>query len=273
MNWRALALALVAGCGTSGGAPMDLAVAADDLAVAAGPDLAFAVRDFARAIPDGATPGAIGWPCDVPGQCLNGRCVEGYCCESLCDPTDPANFCKACNVPGAEGRCVFAAAGNDPGGNCAADPASGCQHDGTCDGAGHCRLYPAGSVCGVPVCSNGAVTYESVCDGVGHCMTPPAVSCAPYGCADGSACATSCAGASTGCAPPATCSNFSCGARALGQPCLGAGDCASGHCAQGVCCDAACSGACMACNLPGFEGRCSACNASHTCNSGSGMCL
>ena len=274
MSARALVVSLVlAGCGNSESAPMDLAVTVDDLAVAVGHDLAFAIHDFARAIPDGATPGSIGWPCDVPGQCANGMCIEGFCCESLCDPTDPANFCKACNVPGAEGRCAFAASGTDPGGNCTADPSSSCMHDGTCDGAGHCRIALAGSVCGVSSCTSGAVTYESVCDGAGHCVTPAPVSCAPYTCASGSACNTSCSGVATNCAAPATCSNFSCGPRALGQPCLGGGDCASGRCAQGLCCDSDCNAGCQACNLPGFEGHCSACNASHACNSGSGMCL
>lgn len=273
---RALALLalLVAGCGSgSAGAP-DLSAAGDDLAApVAGADLATVIRDFARPIPDGALPGDPGYPCDAPNQCRSGFCIDGYCCESLCDPTDPANFCKACNVPGAEGRCAFAAAGSDPHAQCAADAPSSCAHDGLCDGSGHCRLYLAGSVCGLPSCSGGQVAYEPVCDGAGRCLAQTPMSCAPYGCADASGCATSCSGAATGCQAPATCTSFSCGPRALGQPCLGGSDCASGNCAQGVCCDGACAGTCTACNLPGSKGHCSPCNASHKCNLATGACL
>ncbi len=42
--------------------------------------------------------------------------------------------------------------------------------------------------------------------------------------------------------------------------------CASGFCASGVCCDTACNGACVACNLAGKVGTCSAVAAGTTCN-------
>ena len=46
----------------------------------------------------------------------------------------------------------------------------------------------------------------------------------------------------------------------LGAACSGAGDCASGFCVDGVCCDAACEAACLACDLSGTSGRCTALN-------------
>jgi hypothetical protein len=269
---RALAmLFLVAGCG-SGESKPDLSAVGDDMATpVTGADFATSIRDFARPIPDGATPGEPGFPCDIATACHSGYCIDGYCCENLCDPA--SNFCKACNVPGAEGRCVFARSGTDPHGQCNADPPTSCAHDGLCDGNGGCRLYPAGSVCGMPSCSGDQVTYEPVCNGSGTCVAQTPIACAPYACADASGCASACSGASTGCHAPATCTNFSCGPRALGQPCIGPSDCASGSCAQGVCCDAACGAACMACNQPGSIGHCAACNASHMCNLSTGACL
>ena len=43
-----------------------------------------------------------------------------------------------------------------------------------------------------------------------------------------------------------------------GQTCATTGDCASGNCIDGVCCDTACAGTCMACNLAGRVGTCTA---------------
>jgi hypothetical protein len=43
-----------------------------------------------------------------------------------------------------------------------------------------------------------------------------------------------------------------------GRPCDNGGQCASGNCAQGVCCQSACADVCMACNLAGTAGTCTA---------------
>ncbi len=212
--------------------------------------------DLMRQPPDGAVPRGLGWPCDVAGDCDSGACVDGYCCDSFCDPADPANFCKACNVPGSEGHCVDAVAGTDPHQQCDADPVASCGKDGLCDGKGGCERYAAGTVCGTASCAGGSVTYAPACDGNGSCVTAPAVSCAPYTCGSATACATSCTPPANDCAPPAVCNNGSCGKRALGQPCVAPSDCASNFCAQGVCCNSACSGSCVACNLPGKVGQC-----------------
>ncbi len=213
--------------------------------------------DFGPPVPDGATPGGIGWPCASPSDCDNGTCVDGYCCDSLCDPGVPANLCAACNVPGSEGHCVPALAGTDPHQQCTADTMASCGHDGLCDGAGHCRLWAAGTVCGGATCSSDTETYAPTCDGNGHCLAGTSVSCYPYACGSG-ACDTSCTQPANGCQSPAVCNAMgSCGPRALGQPCSKPTDCASGFCAQGVCCDQACNGGnCYACNQPSSPGHC-----------------
>ena len=46
----------------------------------------------------------------------------------------------------------------------------------------------------------------------------------------------------------------------LGEVCQNASECGTGFCAQGVCCDSTCDGQCLACNLQGKAGRCSAIN-------------
>ena len=267
MSPRILASAalLVAACHFRVAPALDAAAPADDLAPSA-TDSAPAASDFARAIPDGATPGGAGWPCDHAADCANGTCVDGYCCDSFCDPSDGANLCRACNVPGSEGHCVAALAGTDPHQQCEPDLVNPCGRDGLCDGSGQCRLTPPRTPCGSASCVAGTLTFAPTCDGAGRCAVGTSQSCAPYLCASASACATDCTPSANGCAPPAVCdANGSCGKRALGQPCGGAGDCRSGFCAQGVCCDGACAGSCHACNLPGSIGRCSPSPAGSSC--------
>lgn len=231
----------------AGGDGSDLSATVDDLGPGA---------DLARPVPDGVTPGSLGWPCADPSQCGSGYCVDGYCCDGACGG-DPGSACHACDVPGSEGHCVPALAGSDPHQDCAADPASSCGHDGQCDGAGGCRLWPAGTACGSAACANDRLTFAPVCNGAGACVASGGVDCAPYVCADASSCASSCTPPANGCQPPAVCDgNGSCGKRPDGAMCMGGGDCQSGFCAQGVCCDQACSGSCVACNRPGTVGKC-----------------
>jgi hypothetical protein len=211
--------------------------------------------DLGRKVPDGATARKPGFPCGTAGECDNGLCIDGYCCDDLCDPFDPANKCRACNVPGSEGHCTFAEDGSDPRGLCDEDDATTCGQDGKCDGRGSCRRYGLGSLCGPGTCNAGQLAQPPTCDGAGHCNAGAATaSCGAYVCS-GSACATTCM--TLGCATGATCNFDQCNAKiGLGGSCNQGSDCGSGFCAKGVCCANDCSGACKSCGLPGARGLC-----------------
>ena len=51
------------------------------------------------------------------------------------------------------GFCLPVPAGMDPGNDCDATPASTCGTEGSCDGAGGCRLHAAGVQCAAATCS------------------------------------------------------------------------------------------------------------------------
>jgi hypothetical protein len=190
--------------------------------------------------------------CTVPADCTSGHCVDGLCCDSAC-----SDSCQACNLAGSEGRCAPIAAGQpDPRGRCVVEAPESCGRDGTCNGAGACRLHRVGTVCGVPSCAGATErVLPALCDGKGMCQPPRSQSCAPFRCADAE-CRTSCGGAQD-CAAGSACVNGSCGRKPLGAPCATGTDCNSNSCVDGVCCDTAdCSGPCRTCNLPGAEGSC-----------------
>ena len=195
----------------------------------------------------------------MAGECADGFCIDGYCCDELCDPFDPANKCRACNVPGSEGTCTFAQDGTDPRGLCDQSAMSTCGQDGLCDGAGACRLWSRGTLCGTASCANDEVTGPPACDGMGACVPSSAsASCAPYACAaDGSDCATMCTTKNSGCQSPATCNSVGqCGLAGLGGACLSPSQCESNFCSQGVCCSTDCSGLCRSCALSTAPGLC-----------------
>jgi len=55
--------------------------------------------------------------------------------------------------------------------------ASTCGYDGTCDGAGACRRFPAGTQCSSGTCD------QKACDGHGQCLALGELSCDEgYGC-------------------------------------------------------------------------------------------
>jgi hypothetical protein len=248
---------LEAGVQPDGAAPLDanLEMPVTDFAVA----VDAAPFDLTGRVPDGAMPRQVGYLCVAAADCDNGQCIDGYCCADLCDPTDPAFQCMACNVPGAEGHCVPALDGTDPRGLCDAQPVSGCGQDGLCDGRGNCRLYAVGTSCGASVCTNGSVVGPPVCDGNGQCvLSMTTASCDPYTCnTAGDGCASSCTQTS-GCVAGATCSiDGTCNnKRGLGQACTSGSQCQSTFCAQGVCCNRDCTGGCRSCALPGGTGLC-----------------
>ncbi|HVV17508.1 MAG TPA: hypothetical protein VHH90_09920 [Polyangia bacterium] len=198
----------------------------------------------------------IGAGCAASADCNSGICAQGTCCATNCD-----GICLSCALPGSAGACTYVPAGQDPLGQCADNGAATCGTDGLCDGAGACRLYASGAVCGADHCTGQTETAGARCDGVGDCVPGAPQSCGPYTCSAAGSCKTSCA-SDADCAPGTTCQGTICcaaGACALaplGAVCAAGADCASGFCAQGVCCATSCTGTCQSCGLPGSEGIC-----------------
>ncbi len=201
---------------------------------------------------------AIASACSRDRMCASGHCADGVCCDTACTGT-----CRACTAAkkgaGADGVCGVVADGADPDAECSADSAYpvSCRSDGTCDGAGACRVYAkAGTACGATTCAGGSVTGK-VCNGGGTCESS-AVPCAPYLCdATGGGCTTSCA-SDDDCAADAFCTTASTCAtkKKNGGACGAAKECQSGYCVDGLCCNAACTGQCEACDVPSNEGTC-----------------
>jgi len=128
-----------------------------------------------------------GTMCTVGGDCSSGNCVDGVCCDTACNST-----CQTCNATGSVGTCKFADPGTNPRNDCSASAASSCGNDGTCDGAGACRKWVAGTVCLAASCSTAQLHAASTCNGTGTCNAGATTSCGAYQCA-GNACGTSCA--------------------------------------------------------------------------------
>jgi hypothetical protein len=206
----------------------------------------------------GCTPNA----CAGNAACTSGHCVDGICCDTAC--TGPCVACTAAKKGGgADGVCGAVAIDTDPDGDCPTDvnyPAS-CGADGLCDGTGKCRVAAkSGTVCVAPSCAGATVTL-SQCNGSGACVQGT-TSCAPFLCANGSACATSCS-SDAQCDPSAWCDpvDHLCHAdQAVGSACTAASQCSSGTCADGVCCATPCTGVCQACSAAkkgsGLDGDC-----------------
>jgi len=73
----------------------------------------------------------VGEMCRRAVECGSGNCVDGVCCATAC--SEPCVFCA---IPGSVGQCLPVPAGDDPRGNCPANPVASCGHDGACDGKG-----------------------------------------------------------------------------------------------------------------------------------------
>ena len=72
--------------------------------------------------------------------CATGFCVDGVCCDSACD-----GACNTC-VGAVAGKCSLAPAGTSPRNACPVDTMNPCGNDGTCDGAGACRVGATGKL-------------------------------------------------------------------------------------------------------------------------------
>ncbi len=114
----------------------------------------------------------IGASCAGDGDCNSGICAQGTCCATACD-----GICLSCALPGSAGSCTSVPAGQDPLGHCADNGAATCGTDGTCDGAGVCRLYGTGTICGAARCAGDLETPAARCDGVGDCVPGAPQSC------------------------------------------------------------------------------------------------
>lgn len=200
-----------------------------------------------------------GSACTVGAECISGHCVDGVCCDAGCD-----GLCEACTAAlkgaGADGACEPIVEGLDPQNECIIEGAASCQRDGTCDGAGECRLYPAATECNAGSCTGQTWTQPDTCDGSGSCVDNGVTDCAPYACGSTGTCRTSCSQPSH-CTTDAVCEASTCILKQpLGQPCGGAIECISGFCVDGVCCDSACDGLCQGCaaavNVDGVDGEC-----------------
>ena len=244
---QAAAIALATSCWLSGCGKVTTATGADTIAIHrdAGLDVACSAA--------GAPKKADGRACGCGGDCHSGFCVDAVCCDTACTDT-----CKACNVPGAPGICTFVPAGSPPSSaaTCPKSNVATCGLDGTCDGQGSCRQYPAGTTCKPGTCQGAAVSGPQVCDGMGSCEPGPQIVCAPFSC-DGTsdACFPACR-SDADCAAGVKCVSGSCGPKPEGAVCTKASECASGFCADGVCCNVACAGACVSCNQPSRVGVC-----------------
>ncbi|HSZ82547.1 MAG TPA: hypothetical protein VLA14_09700 [Polyangia bacterium] len=253
----ALALAAI-GCGGHGGAPthpnQDAATTFDAPDAAAdGLDARVDRTGPEVTCGDAATKKATGQACGCASECSSNFCVDGVCCGTAC-----AESCKTCAAPGSPGTCTFAIAGGKPrdATACASADPSTCGFDGTCDGAGACRRFVAGTICKNGTCSGDAVVGAFACDGAGRCKPGPTTICAPYSCdATKGACFGACA-LSSQCVAGQQCVNASCGKKMKGASCAKNADCASAFCADGVCCNVACQGGCVSCALPDRLGTC-----------------
>jgi hypothetical protein len=224
--------------------------------------------------------------CTSAQDCASGHCVEGVCCDTAC-----TDACHSCVVANRVGACTPLAAGTRDG-RCPTEAAASCGLDGTCDAAGACRRYAAGTMCGGGTCTGNTLVGAERCDGKGACTAGAAQSCGAYVCDQmAQTCRTTCR-SDGDCVPPATCAaGGRCGVvRALGATCGAGSDCGSGNCVDGVCCATAACATCFACNVGGAVGRCapvpartadphgrcvaqpvSQCGADGTCN-GAGAC-
>jgi hypothetical protein len=129
---------------------------------------------------------ALGQVCATNAECSTGACADGVCCQTACN-----QLCYSCKVPGSVGTCLPAADGEDPKNECAAQTPSTCGHAGGCNGAGACRLHPAGTACGTQTCAGATQKGARTCNGAGSCLEGDVTDCNPFRCG-GTSCRTTC---------------------------------------------------------------------------------
>jgi hypothetical protein len=182
---------------------------------------------------------AEGRPCTADRGCQSGFCVDGVCCISAC-----VQSCYACSQQETgqpDGTCQPVTAGEDPDNECARSEASTCGQDGACDGAGACRLWPAGTGCGAPFCANAATLHDSdTCDGRGACREGVETACRSGTLCDAARCTRQCTSGAD-CETSEYCGDGSCAPlSAEGSACSSGAACRSGVCHDGKCVDREC---------------------------------
>src|SRR5688500_14434385 len=119
-------------------------------------------------LPDGSVGPLLkanGDECAASAECNSNRCIDGVCCNDAC-----LGACVACNTAASRGWCAPVPAGLDPANECPTDAAITCGSDGSCDGRGACRRYPAGASCAAAACQGASAMGASTCDGAGLCV-------------------------------------------------------------------------------------------------------
>lgn len=195
---------------------------------------------------------ANGAPCMSGTECASGSCFDGVCCDRPC-----SGQCEACAESTTLGKCT--AIVGAPRSQRVACAGQGSVCAGRCDGTnGSTCTYPAADrECAAPSCMSGTALTRSVCDGKGGCPAPALISCAPFTC-DGTMCAGGCS-QQRPCATASYCSSGRClPKKDQGSNCTMNDECQGDRCVDGVCCDQVCTSSCMACNLQGSIGKCTA---------------
>ncbi len=197
----------------------------------------------------GTNPGAKsnGLACVSNAECESALCQDEVCCDRACDGT-----CEACvglytGLP--NGTCGPALAGSDPHDDCEASAPASCGTDGSCDGAGACRLFGSNEVCAEAGCNGSSFTPVRTCDGEGSCQAAAPVACGQNPCTD-VGCQQPCS-ADPDCPTGSYCDeeDQTChNQQTDGQACTADNQCRSGFCIDKVCCENECEGACSACS-------------------------
>ncbi len=117
---------------------------------------------------------SAGIACTANDQCKSPLfCTEGFCCGSA----NCTLSCQSCAVPGSQGTCTNVPSGGaDPTGTCQGlkTAKTTCLYDGTCDGSGGCRDWPATTVCATSCSVDQSQFLQSFCSGNGTCDMAPA---------------------------------------------------------------------------------------------------